>query len=85
MLGELETPGRKIMKNWKMTKKDEVSFYFVMMMSLFTIMIVTSLGLVFKVIMLIGALCNLYMLCKTSKELKEEEAQKKAEEEIAEE
>lgn len=73
------------MKNWKMTKKDEATFYFVMMMSLFTIMIVTSLGLVFKVIMLIGALCNLYMLCKTSKELKEEEAQKKAEEEIAEE
>ena len=68
-----------------MTKKDEVNFYFVMMMSLFTIMIVTSLGLVFKVIMLIGALCNLYMLCKASKELKEEEAQKKAEEEIAEE
>ncbi|MBR6281633.1 MAG: hypothetical protein IKR14_03945 [Lachnospiraceae bacterium] len=72
------------MKNWKMTKKDEVSFYFVMMMSLFTIMIVTSLGLVFKVIMLIGALCNLYMLCKTSKELKEEEAQKKAEEDAKE-
>ncbi len=72
------------MKNWKMTKKDEVNFYFVMMMSLFTIMIVTSLGLVFKVIMLIGALCNLYMLCKTSKELKEEEAQKKAEEDAKE-
>ena len=67
-----------------MTKKDEVSFYFVMMMSLVTIMIVTSLGLVFKVIMLIGALCNLYMLCKTSKELKEEEAQKKAEEDAKE-
>jgi threonine/homoserine/homoserine lactone efflux protein len=73
-----------MMKNWKMTKKDEVNFYFVMMMSLFTIMIVTSLGLVFKVIMLIGALCNLYMLCKTSKELKEEEAQKKAEEDAKE-
>lgn len=72
------------MKNWEMTKKDEVNFYFVMMMSLFTIMIVTSLGLVFKVIMLIGALCNLYMLCKTSKELKEEEAQKKAEEDAKE-
>ncbi len=72
------------MKNWKMTKKDEATFYFVMMMSLFTIMIVTSLGLVFKVIMLIGALCNLYMLCKTSKELKEEEAQKKAEEDAKE-
>ncbi len=72
------------MKNWKMTKKDEATFYFVMMMSLFTIMIVTSLGLVFKVIMLIGALCNLYMLCKTSKELKEEEAQKTAEEDARE-
>ena len=68
----------------KMTKKDEVNFYFVMMMSLFTIMIVTSLGLVFKVIMLIGALCNLYMLCKASKEWKEEEAAKKAEAEESE-
>ena len=60
----------------KMTKKDEATFYFFMMISLFTILLVTSLGLVFKVIMMIGALCNLYMLCKTSKELKEEEAKK---------
>ena len=67
----------------KMTKKDEATFYFFMMLSLFTILLLTSLGLVFKIVILFGALCNLYMLCKTSKELKEEE-QKKAEAEATE-
>lgn len=72
------------MKNWKMTKKDEVNFYFCMMISFAVILIVTSLHFAFKIVFLVGFLSNLYLLCKASKELKEEEAQKKAEEDAKE-
>ena len=68
-----------------MTKKDEVSFYFYMMISLSVISMTTvstSMHWVFRIAMLFGVLSNLYLYCKTSKELKEEEAQKKAEEAI---
>lgn len=76
------------MKNWKMTKKDEVSFYFCMMISLSIILMTTvsiSMHWGFRIAMMFGVLSNLYLYCKTSKELKEEEAQKKAEEAIVEE
>lgn len=65
-----------------MTKKDEANFYFYMMISLAIIVMSTvsmSMGLVIRIIMLMGLIANLYLFCKTSKELKEEEAGKKAE------
>lgn len=71
------------MKNWKMTKKDEVSFYFCMMISMAVILMTTvtiSMHWGFRIAMMFGFLSNLYLYCKASKELKEEEAQKKAEE-----
>ena len=71
------------MKNWKMTKKDEVNFYFCMMISMQVILtttVSTSMHWVFRIVMLFGVLSNLYMFCKASKELKEEEAAKRAEE-----
>ncbi len=75
------------MKNWKMTKKDEVNFYFYMMISLAVILMTTvsiSMHWVFRIAMMFGVLFNLCLLCKASKELKEEEAQKKAEEDAKE-
>ena len=74
------------MKNWKMTKKDEVNFYFCMMISLAIILMTTvsiSMHWGFRIVMMFGVLSNLYLYCKASKELKEE-AQKKAEEDAKE-
>ena len=71
----------------KMTKKDEVSFYFCMMMSLAVILLTTVsnyMPLVVRILILFGLVSSLYMYCKTSKELKNEEAQKKTEEETTE-